>query len=125
MDEALRLCEHKPSSGVLLLRRHTIKEHVPPTADESRNEWDWEDELQKTRRGEGGRSKCWSCHPVASEDPLYLLYTSGSTGTPKGVVRLNGGHAVALRYSIEHTFGMRKEDTFFCSSSFGWVVGCA
>lgn len=123
VDEALQHCQHKPAAGVLFLRRHTIKDHTPVTVDNARNEWDWEDEMEKTRKRVDGRSPCWSCHPVASEDPLYLLYTSGSTGTPKGVVRLNGGHAVGLRYSIEHTFGMKKEDTFFCGSSFGWVVG--
>ncbi|CAO1618722.1 unnamed protein product [Parajaminaea phylloscopi] len=125
VDEALRECGHTPTSGVLFLRRHTIRDHTPPTVDSSRNEFDWEEEMDLTRRGVDGRSKCWSCHPVGSEDALYSLYTSGTTGTPKGVVRFNGGHAVQLRYSIEHTFGMTRDDTMFCASDLGWVVGHA
>lgn len=58
-----------------------------------------------------------------SSDPLYILYTSGSTGTPKGVVRTNGGHAVASRAAIQYTFGLSREDTIFCASDIGWVVG--
>lgn len=79
--------------------------------------------MDLTRRGVDGRSKCWSCHPVAAEDPLYIVYTSGSTGMPKGVVRDNGGNAVGLRTSVEHTFGMTRQDTIMTTSSFGWVVG--
>ncbi|PWN47318.1 acetyl-CoA synthetase-like protein, partial [Violaceomyces palustris] len=129
VDEALRLSTHKPSSGLLFLRRHTIQGHVPeqvrtsPPEPGSLPEWDWELELELTRQGKEGRSPCWECVPVASEDPVYTIYTSGTTGAPKGVCRLSGGHAVALRYSIEHVFGMRKDDTMFCASDLGWVVG--
>ena len=64
-----------------------------------------------------------TCVEVKASDPLYILYTSGSTGTPKGVVRSNGGHAVASRAAIQNTFGLSREDTIFCASDIGWVVG--
>ncbi|CAO1629154.1 unnamed protein product [Sympodiomycopsis kandeliae] len=123
VEEALATCGHTPSSGVILLGRRTIVNHTPPSVDNLQNWFDWETELDLTRRGLDGRSKCWSCHPVASEDPLYVVYTSGSTGKPKGVVRTNGGNAVGLQTSIQHTFGMTKSDTIMTTSSFGWVVG--
>ncbi|MCD9623877.1 propionyl-CoA synthetase [Rhabdothermincola salaria] len=63
------------------------------------------------------------CVPVAATDPLYVLYTSGTTGKPKGVVRDNGGHAVALRWSMSHVYGMAPGETFWAASDVGWVVG--
>jgi len=63
------------------------------------------------------------CVPVEATDPLYILYTSGTTGKPKGVVRDNGGHAVALRWSMEAIFGVRPGEVFWAASDVGWVVG--
>lgn len=63
------------------------------------------------------------CTPVLATDPLYILYTSGTTGQPKGVVRDNGGHMVALKWSMQHFFGIKPGEVFWAASDIGWVVG--
>jgi propionyl-CoA synthetase len=63
------------------------------------------------------------CVPVVATDPLYILYTSGTTGQPKGVVRNNGGHMVALKWTIEHHYGIKPGEVFWAASDVGWVVG--
>ena len=63
------------------------------------------------------------CVPVAATDPLYILYTSGTTGMPKGIVRDNGGHLVALQWSMEHIYGVAPGEVYWSASDVGWVVG--
>ena len=61
--------------------------------------------------------------PVAATDPLYVLYTSGTTGKPKGIVRDNGGHAVALLWSMRHIYDIAPGEVYWAASDVGWVVG--
>ena len=63
------------------------------------------------------------CVPVAATDPLYILYTSGTTGIPKGIVRDNGGHLVALKWSMKHIYGVEPGEVYWAASDVGWVVG--
>ena len=69
------------------------------------------------------RGRAIECVPVKATDPLYILYTSGTTGQPKGVVRDNGGHMVALKWSMQAIYGIDPGETFWAASDVGWVVG--
>ncbi|MGY4828820.1 propionate--CoA ligase [Sphaerotilaceae bacterium SBD11-9] len=111
LDEALRICEHKPGQ-VLLVDRGL----APMSLVEGR------DHDYATLREKHLKAQV-PCTWVDATHPSYTLYTSGTTGKPKGVQRDTGGYAVALAASMKHIFQGRPGETFFCASDIGWVVG--
>jgi len=108
LDRALQISRHQPTACVILQR----PQQRCPMSGRDR---DWH-ELMSSARPAG-------CVPVRATDPLYILYTSGTTGLPKGVVRDNGGHAVALKWSMEHIYGVQPGEVFWAASDVGWAVG--
>jgi len=109
LDEAIALATHKPERCLIMQRPEAI---ATLTAD---RDLDWHEAVSKATPA--------ACVPVAATDPLYILYTSGTTGIPKGVVRDNGGHAVALKWSMEHVYGIGAGEVYWAASDIGWVVG--
>jgi propionyl-CoA synthetase len=109
VDKAIEQAAHKPEKTVIF-QRQFVKASINPGKD-----FDWDELMAKAQPA--------GCTTVKATDPLYILYTSGTTGKPKGVVRDNGGHAVALRWSMRYIYGVEPGDVYWAASDVGWVVG--
>ncbi|HYZ92013.1 MAG TPA: propionyl-CoA synthetase [Actinomycetota bacterium] len=109
LEGALELASHKPDACVILQRPMEYAELAP------KRDYDWNEAVAGAEPAD--------CVPVAATDPLYILYTSGTTAVPKGVVRDNGGHAVALRWSLPNIYDTHPGETFWAASDLGWAVG--
>ncbi len=109
LDAALELAEHAPPHCVILQREQHPCALVPG------RDVDWAEAV--------ATAEPVAPVPVAATDPLYVLYTSGTTGKPKGIVRDNGGHAVALLWTMRHIYDTKPGEVYWAASDVGWVVG--
>ncbi|MCP3667258.1 MAG: propionyl-CoA synthetase [Gammaproteobacteria bacterium] len=109
LDEAIELSTCKPDKTFIYQRPQA------EAAMQSGRDLDWAEVVAEASPAD--------CVPVAATDPLYILYTSGTTGEPKGVVRDNGGHAVALKWSMKNVYNVEPGDVYWAASDVGWVVG--
>jgi propionyl-CoA synthetase len=113
LDQAIELAAAKPEKVLLLQRPQEIAQMI-----EGRD-YDWASLMQAAKEA----GKAAPCVELAATDPLYILYTSGTTGIPKGVVRDNGGHMVALKWTMKNLYGIEPGEAFWAASDVGWVVG--
>jgi len=109
LDKAIELSSRKPDHCVILQRPQAA------AALTEGRDVDWQEAMAAAEPAD--------CIPVAATDPLYILYTSGTTAKPKGVVRDNGGHAVALHWSMTNIYDTKPGEVFWAASDIGWVVG--
>lgn len=113
LDEAIALSRAKPERCLIVQRPQ-----APAELTEARD-MDWAEAVAAAKAA--GRAA--ECVTVAATDPLYILYTSGTTGKPKGVIRDNGGHMVALKWSMKNLYGVEPGEVYWAASDVGWVVG--
>jgi len=113
LDNAIDMSRHKPDVCLILQREQLICEMKPG------RDVDYADAVARERAA-GANVDCVA---VLATDPLYIIYTSGTTGQPKGIVRDNGGHMVALKWTMENEFGVKPGEVFWAASDVGWVVG--
>ena len=109
LDTAIDMADSKPDATIIFQRP---MEKAPLVAG---RDFDWDDVMAEATPHD--------CVPVLATDPLYILYTSGTTGQPKGVVRDNGGHMVALKWSMKAIYNIDEGDVYWAASDIGWVVG--
>ncbi|HXH37778.1 MAG TPA: propionyl-CoA synthetase [Thermoanaerobaculia bacterium] len=109
LDEAIDLSPTRPEHCIILQRPQLAAELQQP------RDIDWHEAMRDAQPA--------ACVPVQATDPLYILYTSGTTGHPKGVMRDNGGHLVALKWSMKNIFGVEPGEVYWAASDIGWVVG--
>ena len=113
LDQAIALARHKPQACLILARPQAEADLI------GGRDYDWAQARAAAMKA-GTRA---DCVPLNATDPLYVLYTSGTTGQPKGVIRDNGGHMVALRWSMRYLYGIDPGEVYWAASDIGWVVG--
>jgi propionyl-CoA synthetase len=109
LDAAIEMAESKPERCIIL-QRPMLEGELDPARD-----LDWREAVSHAEPAD--------CVSVEATDPLYILYTSGTTGQPKGIVRDNGGHAVALAWTMKHIYDVEPGEVYWAASDVGWVVG--